>query len=665
MRIVHNGRYIEIPNPSMEYVEFTKTPNCNHLVVYYGNPSMALKMMSHEKIHYSTQIVSPYFHLIEEMLHHDVLDPKILTLVNGQIIPDIRKHFDDHRIVRYINRDVLFFTPQCLISRHTITELNLQYTNMTNRDIDGFTNLKKLNISETMIDLSFIDFTHPWVETLEEIIAIDSLVSLHDNIQHLRNLRTLDVTRMKNFTLDFITANHPMTKSLREMTITIISNDVLKHFRNLESLHINFGSDLSFVTSDHPWVETMTSLGVDESVTDDILCRFRKLRVLHIWGENKTLSFLNENHPLCDTLEELFLAVSNVKDDAIQHLRKLRVLSAISATEITLSFLDEVHPLCDTLEVISADDIGVTDDGVQYLRKLIKLNAPNVSLGFLGSNKNHPLCLTIQDIFNSSGAIVDDSIKNLCNLKQLIVYGNSVNLSFLTVDHPMAFSLEHLSMNNSSITDSALQHLQNLSYLETKNNHYITLGFLHEKHPLCLTLKELSTSCSSITDSSLRYLRRLQILDKWDGDIKLEFLNNPYHPMCFTLKELYIVQDENCDTVLQNLRVLEDLILDSSHTTLGFLEKFFHPMNFTLKKLNICDKMINDRSLRYLRALKKIRNRSEGGPSGKFLLTYNCGSLCDSLEDIKFSQSVDRMKYKFLVSLMRINGERVRTDRQT
>lgn len=243
-------------------------------------------------------------------------------------------------------------------------------------------------------------------DTLTHLVIKDSArmtSSITDSdIAHLRVLEVLNLKNIDKITLSFLTADHSLCETLRELTMTKsrVSDIGLSHLRALEVLDLtnNRTITLSFITSNHPLCRSMKIIRACNSViSDDVLhhLSLTKLFIRNIYGI--TLRHITSTSPLCDTLEELHIKnMKEVTDEGLQHLRSLKKINFDGNSLITFGFMHETHPLNNTLVRIDAGS-GLTDASLQYLRVLKILDAsscPSLRMSFI--TPSHPLCFSLQ-----------------------------------------------------------------------------------------------------------------------------------------------------------------------------------------------------------------------------------------------------------------------------
>lgn len=352
------------------------------------------------------------------------------------------------------------------------------------------------------------------------------------------------------------------------------------------------------------------------AVTDADIRPFSNLKTLDISGtKNITLEFINQCHPLIDTLEDLSMSSTTIKDAGICNLRVLRRLNTSENPKITLSFLNDRHPLTKSLEELHLNNTIVTDDAMKYLKclKILVFDlGSEVKLSFLDST--HPMNDTLIEL-KIGETVSDKNLQHLRVLRKLSIYYGSVTLSFLTPTSPLATSLKELHLSTSKVTDRALQHLQSLQMLKTTSMEHISLSFLSREHgsPLAHTLTHLDLHMSGVTDESLKHLHSLQRLHAFMGKFSLSFIT-PDHPLAETLVDIDVSSCDIGDDGLKNLHNLQKLkIVQHPNLTLSFITQN-HPLTGTLEELNIrgdyansAANLVTDRSLRNLRALTRLK----------------------------------------------------------
>lgn len=294
--------------------------------------------------------------------------------------------------------------------RESIEELTIgndEYDYRQPSIISYFRSIRRL----TTGDFSFLkDPEHPLNYTIEELRSIGSQ---NAGIENLRNLRKLDCRSWQGSALsngtDALRASdtvhsHPLCASLEELYMGPRMDEVgLKYFRNLRKLDISMTKiSLSFLDPDHPMCETLTHLKSNGRVKETELSNLKSLKYFRDVPKSKIrFSFLTEDHPLCETMED-FHPGERVNDE-ISMFRRLRTLTINGS--VNFDFLNNYqtpgnqHPLCLSLEELSLKSIS-NNDNLQYLQRLRKLHLRDVrAIKFLEKYPRHSLLWTLEELF--------------------------------------------------------------------------------------------------------------------------------------------------------------------------------------------------------------------------------------------------------------------------
>lgn len=574
MRIVHNGRYIEIPNtdPTSYPLDMCQIPQ---LITYYGDPPSDSFEPFRTRTFNKHATESDYYKLLEQMIQFDAFDVRIINFIANQVIPDITHLITGDQLVLLLNQEVTFFDGVKILSYQTIDHINVSRCGVCDRDLVPFTHLRKLIISHSMNRLWFLvdpltKRKHPLCHSLTELNAYGSNVK-DDTLSHLTNLRSLNVNNL-NVNLNFLSSpDHPLNDTLEELDIsmTYVKENNIRHLRNLRSLSsMNDLVQFSFFLSDpdHLMCTTLTELDLFHATIDvEVMKRFRSLRKIDFSSCDVSLSFIDRAHPLSNTLEECKLIRSETDGSFLCHLRNLRVLQ-------------------------------VSDD---------------FSFSSLKSDSSDPLEIyrTLEDLRFISN-MTDSQLQNFVNLRTLHCSANYISLSFVA-DHPLYETITNLEVPETKVTDEALSCFRKLTNLDISNTD-IKLSFL-EKHPLCDTITHIDVCNTYVTDEAIRHFRRLRYL-RTDCNVTLDFLAETdnashasyvRHELCDSLEELDASFSDISDKGLMNLRCLRKLQIDSTQITFGFItSKHSHRICTTLRELSCDDTNISHETIAYFVNLK-------------------------------------------------------------
>lgn len=598
MRIVHNGRYIEIPNTNNAMISLSMT-DCIRLLTYIVNPNLYMRFATD----------ADHYYLVQDMIRNDCYDSKFIANLSDCLLPNltnVKKVFIRKLILPCLKRGIKFYSGNQIFCFDTIRELDLsglQLYDLTDADIRLFTALRKLVIeSNPGISLGFIR-DHRLATTLEEL-RVNSCFKIEDSsLQHFQCLQKLTLINVSDVKFDFITATHPLAYSLIELNLSAsmkISDSTLQHFHRLEKLSSKFNKELTlaFLGSDpsHPLNYTLTNFDCRFSGIQDFgLKNLQNLRSLNVSHCKLSLGFITSEHPMTKSLTTLDAESTDISDVAIRHMRELRELSAKYNEKITLRFLtDETnsrqHPLCDSLLTLNICNSGVRDDALAKLNCLRKLETNNkVTLEFLVPDSTshdpfiHPIAESLIELRANYSKIGDKALQHL-RVLQILEASSNMTLEFLRPDngviHPLADSLIDLDITNSGINDIGLSYLRRLAKLIARKDN-ITLDFITPDHPLTGTLLDIITIHSSISDRGLMNLRVLTNLDA-NEKITLSFITSN-HPLTRTLTHLKLGTERVNDDTLQHFRILQSIYAwEKDDIKLGFLNST-HPLTYTIE----------------------------------------------------------------------------------
>lgn len=325
--------------------------------------------------------------------------------------------------------------------------------------------------------------------------------------------------------------------------------------------------------------DSVQELNVKNSIVKDAdIKKFHNLRKLNVSGnKNITLSFLSKKHgdhvSLFDSITDLNVACTGVTNKSLSRLRALQRLNVTGNEKITLRFLyrksrkhptSSEHPLANTLIELDAGKSGVTDKALQHLQVLQRLNARDnmkITLSFL-IDKTDRFANTLTDLDASRSGIRDAGLQHLHVLRRLDAYGNeNITLSFLNAkSEGIVDTLTDMVASYSGIRDVGLQHLRALQKLNASHTKNITLSFITPEHPLTVTLIDLNAASSGITDTGLCNLRVLQKLNARLTRNITLSFATLNHPIVITLTDLDASSSRITDDGLQYLRILRRLI---------------------------------------------------------------------------------------------------------
>lgn len=435
-----------------------------------------------------------------------------------------------------------------------------------------------------------------------------------------------------------------------------MTDDNISKFQSLRKLTIeNEKVSLDFVDENHPLSGSLEELHVMRScIRNARLYYFTSLKKLTIHDTwNEKLKFeIHRNHPFCDTLEEFSIDNCRITDTGIQHLRALRRLRITDNSKVRLAYLHPRHPQCDLLEELVLETTNVRDVGIRHLRKLTKLivdRSDKIKLEFLGKihgSQRHPLCDSLTDLSIASTHIGDDSIKYLQKLKKLDIHYNSVvKLDFFRPTSesdrsPLLDSLEELIVGKTSVDDSAIEHLTRLKTLNMTNNRTIRFDFLHVFHPLCNTLEYLHAISTNLTDDKIDKLHALSILNvARNQSITFDFLGRKTNGSDHPL--CYNLKELNINGTAvtdESLKHLQNLekISFDSHVNLDFLKNPSHPLCNTLVEIYTSGSF-SDKNLQHLRVLEKLETGNINPITLDFIHARH--PLCETLTTLNLRKS--------------------------
>lgn len=326
------------------------------------------------------------------------------------------KQFSDDELQRFYNLKKLFIS-SCDLTMdfledglHPLCDSleELEIYNMTfdsDRFIMHLRKLKKLTLYSTNgITLSFLgegSIRPPMCHTLEELTLVESTLT-DEAISHLSNLKTINFLDSVHgpVKLKFLGVNrdHPLNETL-EVICAKVNDESLLHVRNLKNLNI-IGSHVTF-----SFLHSKPVLSLEARETDGMSSPRAT--------EFESVSRSNSQHPLCDTLEELIYTEHN-NGISLQHFRNLKYV--FSHGDVDMSFLYPSHPLTMSLKKLEIlNNTLLTDDNVRHLRCLREMTldtCENVSLEFLKKSKFvHPLSISLRNL-EVNNEMIDVNIGN-------------------------------------------------------------------------------------------------------------------------------------------------------------------------------------------------------------------------------------------------------------
>lgn len=623
MRIVHMSRYIEIPCKNRQYYALGELPFSDVLVAYYANK---------KDFHDSVDTKDTYYVLVNQMIYHQALDQGLLFSISNCLLPDITRHVTMSVILACLSRGIKFLsdhrdhgaprmidystfdhlTPCSMLNFETlhrftalksldisgmpiqrldslqpsmystIEDLNVKNTMIRDFDLMKFTRLKKLNIENTNVGLTFLRIAdHPLNHTLEEIYA-SGCESLDDMfLLHVTRLQVLDVNECESFDMNPISSRlnrsirqFPIFSTLRElrMNSTLIKLSTLMLFQSLETLICEDYkiTDMTFP----PSRETLRSLHCGLSNWNpDVDLSNMSLEELSWKGEEIpfNISASSPNRPIFHSLKELeIVGCHNLTDEIMACFRQLRSLTIINNVNLTLSFLTSDHPLTETIEELKLINTTVEDSALMHLQNLRKLHVTQCGVRLFTLDPATPLFHTMEEldlgpqkIPHNQYNIMKKNVQFLSKfqkLRKLHINRISVGLEFLSPNfvsndsetfeedldrptnpdlplHPLCWTLEDLSLMNSDVMGIGIRYLQNLQTL-TLSNTMISFDSFTIDDAICWTLKTLYTRTSLLRDDDVAKFQNLRALDT-GSDIDMKFLSmDSVHPLCYTLEKV-------------------------------------------------------------------------------------------------------------------------------
>lgn len=486
MRIVHNGRYIELANGDEAWYGLAEL-DCNRLLAYHIEP---------ETYHTSGE---PYYHLIAQMLRYEMMDEKVLDHISNEMIPTLMRaqmHLSNpltdlqwivsiERVLGCLERGVTFYTVNKILNYDTIERLP-PFPSAMYQHLEKFTSLTSLGMDKQMFSFDYLaSGNHGLSNSLRILYAdesnlTDRYLSFFNNIEYLSASRTY-------VTLSFLVESHPLAATLTEI--------------HLDGNHFN-GSALQ---------------------------RLSNLKTLNIANCDVSLSFM-ENCRLCDTLEDLNLTGTKQTDHKLQNLSNLKTLN-ISETKIRLLFPQQV-PMHRTLEKLIVMKSIVSSGEIIPFRSLteLRIETTRITLKFLRCVPKHPLCKTLKRLGVSGSFVTDDQLVYLESLQTLWLFGSNCSLSFLQKEHSYIVdctseSRDRLLREDSGVGQPSRTTPRSMQLEEMRS------------HRLCDSLEVLHVPYTTVTDDSIKHLTSLVELRKDGTGITLSFMT-PEHPLSKTLTKV-------------------------------------------------------------------------------------------------------------------------------
>lgn len=375
--------------------------------------------------------------------------------------------------------------------------------------------LREINVRSSNVKISNVKYCR----NLESLILSDTVDNC-DFFRRLRSLKKLNVGAYNMHILDELSDHESICNNLVEFVAdeTHCESSSLLKFQRLQKIDLGvceyFELDLP---ADHPLCDTVTCflsglMPMENQTRKNGIINFRKLSSLELFGDiSPILSYLNDSHPWCESLEKLNMTRFRNFDDSqfckialLRNLRSLKLESCGMGSSIDdFSFLRE-NQLCNTLEELIVNETNIKDTDLQILVNLQKLsiiNEEKVTLDFLSKiPSDSPILSSLisLEIVNSRN-ISDSALQRLCNLQRLAITNNNLELNFLTDSHPWCQTLLSLEVENSEI-DNRIQHLHNLQKL-TMINTECDFDFITISHPWCRSL--VSMKIRPCLDSTL------------------------------------------------------------------------------------------------------------------------------------------------------------------
>lgn len=644
MRIIHDSKYIEIPNKDLTWYHVSE---CPQLTCYVKDRNLYHRKATNQD----------HYFLVEQMHRHNYFDFQLFDTIHDCCVPDITQLMSGEQIIACLKRGIVFAkslgkSHTDFITRDNLSALSIIDSNLDDDDIVEFDKLTSLIISNTSISLSFVDADHPLTRSLQELHMQETKVK-SKTLRRFQCLKTLTVGQRS--ILKFLTEDHPLCETITDLEIfTFDVRGPESNLKNLQVLYVTDSINLkrNRMSSVPHFLSTLTGLFADgTNIEDDDLCGLTALRILYVSNCcNFTLKFLTEDHPLCETLEEISAAFTDMRGDGLQYLRRLRVLDAESASKFTMECITELSPICDTLEELKVSNTKMTDDGLIYLRKLTSLvmyDTKNITLERLDPNRS--FAQTLQNLNASSSKLTDLGLQHMQKIRHLNIGETKIiKLSFMTENHPLCETLEILNAKNSRIDGKQLSHFMAIRKMNLTNVK-VDLAFLgvlqtevtqtddtrtddtrtevtqtddeteRKYHPLCYTIEELKVNATLVGDASLRYLQRLRLLDS-SNDVTLSFLHDQHHPMRDTLEDLTVYSKMGDE--IEYLRNLRNLTINNNdRITFEFIEDDpSHPFTRTLRNLKMMySNRVGGSILRHFHSLETIYTHADDRVKLNFL----------------------------------------------
>lgn len=393
------------------------------------------------------------YHLKELSLSKSIVDDKTLArFVNLQIL-DIC----ECKMISFANQHFPFFDTLLSLSVSFCDEM------FTDDKLEKFTRLQSLSFLQSPNELR-LTTGHPLYTTITTLEITWGNVK-DETLQNFHNIRNLSV-RCRNITLNFLSQGHSLCDTLEELSIydTKVGSTAINALKKLRILRTRATGDiLSFLHRDHPLCDTLEVLedGLENYeerslISDDSLQFLRCLRKLGTDSDHVKLEFLKDpHHPMNVSLVELHLQMFN--ESRVLPLMNLQNLEILKTQEKLV--LHPSYAICDTLLEYVNTNRHMKDDSLQHLRKLRKLKISRPNRNFLSfMNETHPLTKTLEILDCSSSGVKDENLCHLRALRELNIKFTDITLSFIDENHPLSKTLK-LVVARSDFSDMRIAQL--------------------------------------------------------------------------------------------------------------------------------------------------------------------------------------------------------------
>lgn len=456
MRFVHNGRYIDILDPSTEY---HPAHQATRLICFTVDPDMYWRVATNAD-HYYLIKEAMTFHGVGQNLQNHMLQMK------NCLLPWVKLELKT--LIQCLNNGIKFLSSNNIIDYNTMTEFTIT-DEVKLIDVMKFSALTTLKNSSRHI----IRFPakHPLLSSVTNLTP--GIFDNDGSLKNFVNLQRLDINDNSRIFLGFITPEHPMASNLTELHIhnSSVKDSGLVNLTHLHTLDCRDSDvNLDFLTERHPLARTMRTLVCSQMMKN--LDKFQNLKSLDMRHTFCHINF-GKNHHIHHTLEELYCSWK-VNIDSLRNMHNLRKLDLSGADVGSLSFITPDHPWTLSLNELNIDNRTIADDGIHNLRNLRVLSAirnKGIKLNFLGTSQDdllHPLCYTLEKLIIHTTRVSDRNLRNLQNLRVLNIANSDLSLAF---DNPVPMyqTLDELDCRLANVEFATVRRFVGLKILNGRN----------------------------------------------------------------------------------------------------------------------------------------------------------------------------------------------------